>query len=226
MSEPIHFYIGPTGFRSQSIAGLHDDPLVRVHPPVKRFDIPALLDDSEPRTLVLVDGLFHSVPAVGHIEIRDAIEAGWTVWGLSSMGAIRAAEMRELGMRGYGAVFERYLTDPDFSDDEVTLLHEEEPPYRPFTEPMIHIRHFIEDLVNREIVTSATASAVIYSMKNRWFGDRSLTALRMELSKTAGLDMPDVAALLTDFDRHRVRTADLDRFVSGRVWQTLTDVGR
>jgi hypothetical protein len=61
-----------------------DYPLavVRVIAPVKRFDIPALLDDSEPRTLVLVDSLFHSVPAVGHIEIRDAIEAGLTVMGV------------------------------------------------------------------------------------------------------------------------------------------------
>ncbi|WP_425300876.1 TfuA-like protein, partial [Nocardia wallacei] len=34
------------------------------------------------------------------MEIREALEAGWSVWGLSSMGAIRAAEMRLLGMRG------------------------------------------------------------------------------------------------------------------------------
>src|SRR4051795_13634825 len=73
-----------------------------VLPPVRRGDVPALLRDRRPGALAIADGLFHQSLAVGHVEIRDALDAGWQVWGLSSMGAIRACEMRYLGMRGCG----------------------------------------------------------------------------------------------------------------------------
>ena len=38
------------------------------------------------------------------------------------MGAIRAREMAHLGMRGFGRVFERFVAEDDFQDDEVALL--------------------------------------------------------------------------------------------------------
>lgn len=61
-----------------------------VKPPVRRGDIASLLrEHPAPGRIVIIDGTYFSFPAVGHIELRDAIDAGWEVWGLCSMGAIR-----------------------------------------------------------------------------------------------------------------------------------------
>ena len=75
-----------------------------VRSPVRRGDIAALLDKT-PGVLVVVDGVFNQSLAVGHAELRSAIAAGWQVFGLSSMGAVRAFEMRNLGMIGFGRVY-------------------------------------------------------------------------------------------------------------------------
>ena len=129
-------YAGPTLHRARAMSPLQLDGLV-VLPPVARGDVDrAVRAAAAPGVLVVVDGVFHlSSLAVGHLELRDALAAGWTVWGLSSMGAIRAAELEGEGMRGFGRAFARYRDDPDFRDDEVALLHEPTPPYRELSEP-------------------------------------------------------------------------------------------
>ncbi|BCK58157.1 TfuA-like protein [Nocardia wallacei] len=218
MNNSVHFFVGPTGNGSAALRRLAAEAEVSIHTPIKRFDIPALVAREEPSTIVIVDGLFYSAPAVGHVEIREALEAGWSVWGLSSMGAIRAAEMQLLGMRGFGRVFDRYASDPEFTDDEVTLLHEEEPPYRPFSEPLVHIREFLGHMVSTNFLEADDAAAVIDKMKRRWFGDRSLAALRSELVVTTGREVDEIHKLLEGFDRFRIKTEDFDTFVRSRIW--------
>ena len=70
------------------------------------------------------------------------------MWGLSSMGAIRAREMAHLGMRGYGSVYAPFATEGDFQDDEVALLHEPNAPYRPVSEPLVHLREAVAHLAS------------------------------------------------------------------------------
>src|SRR5579862_9150728 len=92
-------------------------PGVQVLPPAQRGDIAALCRTSVPGVCVLADGLFHQCAAVGHAELRMALQSGWAVWGLASMGAIRAYEMRAMGVRGFGRVYEMFQSDGDFQDD-------------------------------------------------------------------------------------------------------------
>ncbi len=97
--------------------------------------------------MAIVDGQFLRCLSVGHAEIRLAIAKSWQVWGLSSMGAIRACEMKHLGMRGYGEVYQWYCRDECFRDDEVALMHRPNPPYDAVSEPLIHIRVWLQELV-------------------------------------------------------------------------------
>ena len=92
----------------------------------------------------------------GTREIRDALARGWSVWGLSSMGAIRAREMAHLGVRGYGRVFERFCQGDDFQDDEVALLHEATSPYRAVSEPLFHLREAVAHLARGGLVADET----------------------------------------------------------------------
>ena len=130
-------FAGPTRWELDGAAAL--PPGARWEAPVRRGDLTRLARLHAPGTIVLVDGLFHHTLAVGHAEIRGALARGWAVYGLGSMGAIRACEMRDLGVRGFGNVYRRFVADPELRDDEVALLHESEPPYRALSEPLLRL---------------------------------------------------------------------------------------
>src|SRR5262249_38218406 len=70
-----------------------------LRPPAARGDVWRAMLDS-PRVIVLIDGVFESQPSVWHREILEALAAGITVFGASSMGALRAVELASDGMIG------------------------------------------------------------------------------------------------------------------------------
>jgi hypothetical protein len=216
----VIMFAGPTLTRALLIAPeLPLDDIV-VLPPVKRGDVPRVVQSAaEPGVLVIVDGYFHLANlAVGHLELRLALQSGWQVHGIASMGAIRAAEMHQMGVRGYGEVFERYRDDPDFRDDEVALLHEPNPPYRQGSEPLIHMRMALRDLVARGALTAADETAVLDHLMTLWFGDRSLALFRDLIAAR----QPGLKDTLGDwwqgFDRFRIKSLDLIRFVEQKAW--------
>ncbi len=210
-------FAGPTlagSGRARAMARQH-----RLRPPVKRHDVAKLVEAAdEPGVMAIVDGVFHDKLAVGHAEIREAMERGWTVWGLSSMGAIRAREMAALGMRGFGRVFERFLAEGDFQDDEVALLHEATPPYRAVSEPLVHLRAAIEYLVEASLVSRADASAVVDELKSRWFGERTVRGTIEALARSTPAARDAIRRELSDFQRFALKTRDLELFLERRPW--------
>jgi hypothetical protein len=216
MTRPLIF-VGPTLSGASALAS-SVDALFTVRPPIERGDVRALLGSGPPGTLVIVDGRFQQALAVGHAELRDALAAGWAVWGLSSMGAIRAFEMRDFGMRGYGDVYACFSEADDFQDDEVAMLHSPEPPYTLVSEPLVHLRQYLAHLEADRMLPAAAAASVIDSLKRRWFGDRTLPLLG-ELLAQQGVSMPRIQRDLDHFDRFRVKTRDLQAFVSARAWE-------
>jgi len=208
-SDSVHMFVGPTGFGVEETL---DHKRLVVHPPVRRGDIQALTKAEDVGTIAIVDGTFHSFPAVGHAEIRSAIAQGWEVWGLASLGAIRACEMRTLGMRGYGQVFRRYVEDPEFSDDEVTLVHGQEAPFRPLSEPLVHMRVSLDLLLGNEIIDAEGAQRVTLSLKQRWYGDRTLQLFE-QLLIAEGCDRGAVAAHLAGFSEVRIKSHDLAGYI-------------
>jgi hypothetical protein len=216
-------FVGPTlgeGRRARTLARKQG---VRLRAPVKRRDLSNFLRKAgrhRPGVICIVDGVFHDRLAVGHAEIREVLERGWHVWGLSSMGAIRAREMQSLGMRGFGQVYELFNTVRDFQDDEVALLHEPTPPYRSSSEPLVHLRAALDHLVGVELVPRSAATAVIQSLKRRWFGDRTIAAMLAELQHE-GAQLAPIRNELLDFARFRLKTIDLERFLECAPWRSL-----
>ncbi len=214
--EKAVLFAGPSTFR------LADELLTQsgmvVYPPAKRGDIAALTGScAEPCTVILADGIFHSELAVGHVELREAISQGWDVWGVSSMGAIRASEMHHLGMKGYGRVFELFAADVDFSDDEVALLHAPMPPYFPITEPLVHTRFLIDHLHGSNLLGGDAAAAIIASLKARWFGFRTEELLEKLLCEMGGLDLPACKSALQLREQFRVKNQDLANLLLERI---------
>lgn len=195
------------------------DERITVKAPVRRGDIEQLLmSGTVPDTIIIVDGTFHSYPSVGHAEIRSALERGCDVWGLSSMGALRAAEMSKLGVHGFGRVYAKYAADPDFDDDEVALLHGIEPPFLPISEPLIHIRALISDAVSRNVIIADRGVRVISHLKNMWYGDRTLKRLQIVLESIGGIDPALAAEEVSRIDEFRLKTIDLVDFLTVNPW--------
>ncbi|MDO0914348.1 TfuA-like protein [Streptomyces sp. DT2A-34] len=207
-----HLFVGPSAMGLRTPIP-HD---VEVHPPARRGSVHRLIaQQPEPGVILLADGTFHSYPAVGHRELRDALESGWRVWGLCSMGAIRAAEMHTLGMLGHGSVFRAFADDPDFADDEVALVHGLEPPFRAVSEPMVHLRSYFEHLRTTGALSAEQVDQALAYFKRRWYAERTLPALVQYLE---GLGHHAVRADVREFDRFRVKTHDLESFLTDRPW--------
>ena len=190
-------------------------------PPARRGDIERLTaQHASPGTIGLADGTFHAYPSVGHVELREAIQAGWLVYGLCSMGAIRASEMKHMGMRPWGRVAEAFCTDKDFADDEVALVHGADAPFAPLSEPLIHIREFCADARRHGLLSVEQETLVIGRLRERWYGERTLANLRQELCSALGAEhLPDVLERsMDDFKPFRLKQADLRTFVALRPW--------
>ncbi|MER6127498.1 TfuA-like protein [Streptomyces sp. NPDC001795] len=213
---PVQLYVGPTGHGLPAEL-LHQDG-VQLRPPARRGHIHALIAGEPPGHIALVDGRYDDVPAVGHRELLDALAAGWTVTGLGSIGALRAAELRPYGMTGYGQVFTHLLTT-EAPDDEVALLHGPAPAYRPITEALVDLRAFAEHLTQAGVLDQDQAAATISLLTSRWFGDRSQPAFIDAVRTTAGAAAAAAArAHLPRLPTLRVKTQDLRDYLTERPW--------
>ena len=93
-------------------------------PGIRRGDlIQNLLKYTGIETVVIVDGVFEQQASVTHKEILWVLEQGIKVIGLSSIGALRAFELRDYGMLGYGKVYQDYLEGILDGDDEVAISY-------------------------------------------------------------------------------------------------------
>jgi len=90
-------------------------------PPIQRGDLVADLKNNV-RVIAIIDGKFDHYLAISPNEILDALRAGVKVYGASSMGAFRAAELDRFGMIGVGKVYQFIKDQAIFRDDFLAQL--------------------------------------------------------------------------------------------------------
>ena len=113
-------------------------------PPASQGDVYRVAN-RRPLAIGIIDGYFECVPAVWHKEILWAMSHGIHVFGCSSMGALRAAELAAFGMEGVGGIFEAYRDGRLEDDDEVAVAHlPADYGYRPTSVAMVNIRATFE----------------------------------------------------------------------------------
>lgn len=136
-----------------------------------------------PWAIGIIDGFFESTPSVWHKEVLWAMAQGIQVFGASSMGALRAAELAAFGMVGVGAIFEAYRCGTIEDDDEVAVVHG--PPelgYVQLSEAMVNIRATIKKAISADVVSPATAAALIEIAKTLYYKKRGYDRLLADAS--------------------------------------------
>jgi hypothetical protein len=127
------------------------------------------------RRIGIIDGFFGNTPSVWHKEILFALTKGVLVAGAASTGALRAAELAPLGMRGIGGIYRLYRSGAIADDDEVCVTHAiQELDFMPLSEPMISIRWTLRRLRRAGVLSRAEEAAVAADLKAAHFSERSL----------------------------------------------------
>ena len=122
------------------------------------------------------------------------MSSGVHVYGCSSMGALRAAELGAFGMRGVGRVFEAYRDGDIEDDDEVAVVHgPEEMGYRARTEPLVNMRVTLAAARTADLISDGEHEALIEAARSLFYWDRTYEAM---LERSAGAVESGVLARL------------------------------
>ena len=167
MSKKIIVYLGLSIQEDEARTILDAD----YRTPVKRGDILKAISE-KPDIIGIIDGVFHHSPAVAHKEIMKALKMGITVVGGSSMGALRASELDDLGMIGIGYVYRAYRSGQITSDDDVALSFDPANNV-PISEALVNVDYKLELAVKEGIITEEEKEYVHNIAKDIYYPKRS-----------------------------------------------------
>jgi hypothetical protein len=138
-------------------------PSADYYPPIARGDLPRTVEAGA-RVVAIIDGVFHQSFPVTPTEIKSALAKNVRIYGASSMGALRAAEMHPLGMIGVGLIYEWYRSGVVSADDEVGLVFDPETG-RPLTVPLVNMRYSFQRAAENGVIDSETAKKLLETAK-------------------------------------------------------------
>ncbi len=164
-------------------------------PPVGRGDVAKAIND-HPVVIGIIDGVFHQQPAVSHREIMDAMDQGIMVVGGASMGALRSAELEDMGMIGVGMVFQAYKDGLVESDDDVAVVFEPSTNEQ-LSEALVSMKYNFNKATQEGIISSEdsdhlyrAAKAIYYPkrtynlvFRNSNLGDEKINRLKIFLDE-------------------------------------------
>jgi hypothetical protein len=140
---------------------------------------------------------------VWHKEILYALSLGIRVFGGSSMGALRAAELAAFGMEGVGRIFDAYRSGAYEDDDDVAVSHgPAESGWRVLSDAMVNIRLGLELAVAAAVVTPAERELLLAIAKSIYYADRTWIAVCAE-ARTQGVSPATLESLLAWVRRER-----------------------
>lgn len=154
-------------------------------PPARQGDVFRALVE-RPAALALIDGVFEAEPSVWHQELRAALASGVAVFGASSMGALRAAELAAEGMVGVGEIARRYRRGEWRDDADVALLHADAShAFRPLTVPLVNVRATAAAAVTARVLGARDARRLVAEAAATHYQDRRWPRLLAALPAAA-----------------------------------------
>lgn len=184
-------------------------------PPASMGDLYVLLETrARPGDVVaIIDGLFEQVGAVWHKEVLRALADGVHVYGASSMGALRAAELHPFGMRGVGRIFEDYRDGILTDDDDVAVAHAmADGDYRSLSVAMASLRYALVAMRDAGALTPGDCEALVAFAKLLPYAQRSWGAL-LEHARERGMSAGVLDALRAESRKPDAKALDAERLL-------------
>lgn len=135
----------------------------------------------------LIDGYFEREPSVWHKEILWALSEGIHVFGSSSKGALRAAELENDGMVGVGKIFEWYRDGILEEDDEVAVIlgQDAKTGFRSLSVALVNIRATLNAAEDQGVLEPDSNKTLVRLAKSLFYADRNYPALA-DLARSSG----------------------------------------
>ena len=190
----VHVFVGPS--ISADLVGTAL-PNAIIRPPAAQGDILRALYD-RPTAIAVIDGYFDLVPAVWHKEIMVALASGVAVYGASSIGALRAAELQPFGMIGHGRIFECYRDGILEDDDEVAVVHASpEDGYRQLSHALVDLRDLYERAEDTRVITPEVRRRLVDAAKQLPYPERHHRRV-LECVDPVGIPVAQLDAFVRD----------------------------
>lgn len=175
--------------------------------PAKQGDMVLAFKAHQPSHILLIDGFFEFTPAVWHKEILHLISNGVTVYGASSMGALRASELHAFGMIGHGVIFDQYKNGEIEDDDEVAVSHgPKEIDYPSLSDAMVNIRSTVKHLQSLNLLSANLAEKILNSAKSLFYKERTYA----NLLKKMAISPNEIKNLMEFFKTYQIDQKKLD----------------
>lgn len=196
-------FLGPSLPRREAQEILDSD----IRGPVQQGDVLRALDAGA-SAIAIIDGVFRDAPTVRHREILWALSKGVPVYGASSMGALRAAELHTHGMIGVGLVYRWYRRFDLTPDDAVAVTHApEQLGFAPLSDALIDIRRGLQKARRAGIIDKARHAQLVKTARAMPFEARRLLDLDGALAPyRATQKAADARALLCLLAMHQSRS--------------------
>jgi hypothetical protein len=144
-------------------------------PAIKRGD--TLIDIRHgTHVIVIIDGRFQQSMAVSPTELMDALRCGVRIYGSSSMGAMRAAELEPYGMIGHGKIFE-YIKDTAYFRDDYLGQVFTSGKHKSKSEPYVNFMFSLLDMLEKNEIDQQTYDVLEPMYRALHFSERDLYTL-------------------------------------------------
>lgn len=156
-------------------------PNAQIMDPVRRGELKGLVlgDPDTPFRILVVDGIFSGASAPSPSEFADlSSRQRVSLYGCSSMGAVRAVECEPAGMRGTGTVFHGFRSGILRDDTEVAVAVDPDSGFRSVTVALVDIRWYIAKRRRSAGLSAKQCKMITEEAERIHFLERSKSAIR------------------------------------------------
>jgi|KBSMisStandDraft_5_1062788.scaffolds.fasta_scaffold12199_5 TfuA protein len=203
MFKPVIF-IGPTLSIDKAKEILDAD----YRPPAKKGDLLKLIPTAV-KFVGLIDGYFLQDYPPTPIEVYNLLrKKDVLVFGSSSLGALRAVELKRFGMMGIGKIFNLFLKGIIDSDDEVAVTFTGYREYQ--SDALIDIRYNLFLAQKKQIIDKNTKRNILRIAKKTYFPYRTYDDILEKSKKVFSLQKKQIEDFGEYISKHKVSLKEKD----------------
>jgi TfuA protein len=203
MFKPVIF-IGPTLSIDKAKEILDAD----YRPPAKKGDLLKLIPTAV-KFVGLIDGYFLQDYPPTPIEVYNLLrKKDVLVFGSSSLGALRAVELKRFGMIGVGKIFDLFLKGVIDSDDEVAVTFTGYREYQ--SDALIDIRYNLFLAQKKQIIDKNTKRNILRIAKKTYFPYRTYDDILEKSKKVFSLQKKQIEDFGEYISKHKVSLKEKD----------------